>query len=134
MSKIQLKDETLFCERCGISFIWAAEEQSQSKVDAQPSQPQPSRCTGCRHLMPTSGRERGQIVWYNPRKRYGFIVRRDHPSVFMHGSDIEGRVRVQPGDLVEFRMGETARGPCAHEIRLLSKNSKRPQNWSEKGS
>ena len=114
MSKIQFKDETLFCERCGISFIWAVEEQNQARAEVdEAEQQQPSRCTGCRYLMPTSNRERGRVLWYNSRKRFGFIVRRDHPEIFMHGANFEGRVRIHPGDLVEFSIGETARGPCA---------------------
>jgi len=116
MSKHELKDDLFFCERCGISFIWAVEEQRQAGTE------QPALCAGCRTLLPASGRERGRVRWYNPRKRYGFIVRQGQPPLFMHSSRFIERTHIYPGDLVEFTLGETNKGPCATEIKLLARD------------
>jgi CspA family cold shock protein len=114
-----LQDQTRYCERCGISFLWPAEEQRAAGVVAAPA---PDLCTGCRMLLPAAGRERGLVKWFNHRKRYGFIVRKEQPEIFVHGSDLSDlppNTKLQPGDLVEFSVGAGDRGPTAKEVRLL---------------
>lgn len=116
MSK--LKDDTLYCARCGISFLWTVEEQRHiADPDAQAIKP--TMCPGCRNLLPAQGRERGLVKWYNARKRYGFIARAQEEDLFAHGSAVQGRGRLHPGDLVEFRLGTTTRGPAALDIQVL---------------
>jgi CspA family cold shock protein len=65
------------------------------------------------------GRERGLVKWYNHRKRYGFLVRRDHPEIFAHSSDLQGARSLRPGDLVEFIVSMSERGPVAKEITVI---------------
>ena len=79
----------------------------------------PSHCPACRLLLPTAGRERGLVKWYNHRKRYGFLVRRDQPEIFAHGSDIAGANSLRPGDLVEFSVAMGERGLAAKEIAII---------------
>jgi CspA family cold shock protein len=119
VSKLQLLDQIRYCERCGISFLWTAEEQRETRIAQETGAQPPTHCPGCRLLLPAAGRERGLVKWYNHRKRFGFLVRRDQPEIFAHGSDIEGARSMRPGDLVEFRVEAGERGPTAKEITIL---------------
>lgn len=135
------EDESRFCERCGISFVWTIEEQKQA---ARSESVAPSLCPGCRTLLPPPGRERGQVKWYNARKRFGFIVRHAQPDLFVAGTAIRGRRALRPGDLVEFSVGANAGGPAADAVTVLAHPdeetltqaapSARPANSSTKSS
>jgi len=114
VSKERAQDEIRYCDRCGVAFLWSAEEQ-------RADQPAPLHCPACRRLLPPAGRERGLVKWYNVRKRYGFIVRRDHPEIFAHGGDLLDDNRLHPGDLVEFDVEEGERGPAAKAIRIIGR-------------
>ena len=111
----------LYCERCGVSFLWTAEEQHQ---DAEPGNVKPDHCPGCRLLLADSGRERGLVKWYNERKKYGFVTRTSGPEIFVHRSAFDGVDRVRPGDLVEFAVEEGEKGPMAVDVRLLARAEK----------
>jgi cold shock protein len=117
------QDQILYCERCAISFLWSVEEQKEGqkevRAQGQANTPLPSHCPACRILLPAGGRERGLVKWYNHRKRYGFLVRKDQPEIFAHGSDIQGVHSLRPGDLVEFTIEIGERGPAATQITIL---------------
>lgn len=126
------KDKPFFCERCGISFLWTIEEQRQlertqsSFIDGQSAvsfTKKPTHCAGCRHLLPADGRIRGVVKWYNPRKRYGFIVSVDGPEIFAHGLALMGAKRLVPGDLVEFAIETDEQRSKAVDIEVLQKQS-----------
>ncbi len=121
MSSSKKQDETLFCERCGISFLWPVEEQNQLVRANDRNIKAPIYCSGCRHLLPAAARERGLVKWYNAQKRYGFITRRHDPELYMHGSHLQDQRRLFPGDLVEFSIGTNQRGPAAHAIQVLER-------------
>ncbi|MDQ3247917.1 MAG: cold shock domain-containing protein [Chloroflexota bacterium] len=125
MPHLKVHDETLFCERCGISFLWSAEEQKQAAAEAHaPDQPKPKGllyCPGCRHLLPAADRQRGVVKWYSAQKRYGFITRRNAPELYVHGSALRSLRRLEPGDLVEFGLGTNERGPVAQAVDLLER-------------
>lgn len=93
--------------------------RAQSQANPSP----PAHCPACRRLLPATGRERGLVKWYNHRKRYGFLVRKEHPEIFAHGADLIGAGSLRPGDLVEFRVEQGERGPAAKEITILKKNA-----------
>ena len=114
MAKPTHTDEILYCARCGISFLWAQEEQRLAGAT------QPLLCPGCRHLLPPPGRERGQIKWFDRRKQYGFVVRAGQPELYLHRSELLGRRVPAVGDLVEFAVAVTHKGPQAVEAVLLS--------------
>ena len=108
-------DELLFCENCGISFLWPKEEHQEA---AEPVEP-PVRCPGCRQVLPPPAYERGLVKWFNHRKHYGFIIRKDHPDLFVHASELDSNVHLHPGDLVEFTVAAGERGPMAKSIRVI---------------
>ena len=113
MSKTMTQDEICYCTRCGISFVWTQEEQQAGGA-------QPSLCPGCRQLTPAAGRERGLVKWYDRRKQYGFIVRQSQPDIYVHRSGLRDGGAPQPGDLVEFSIEASERGPAAVDVTILS--------------
>ena len=56
---------------------------------------------------------------YDPRKQYGFLVRAGHADIYVHRSSLAGARGLRPGDLVEFRIEQTARGPVASDVTLI---------------
>ena len=119
MNKRQTHDQILYCKRCGISFLWPREEQERDAADGTDLPRRPELCPGCRELLPSSDLERGLVKWFNHRKRYGFLTRSEQPDLFVHRSAIRGNARLHPGDLVEFAVMDTERGPAAGEVTLL---------------
>lgn len=115
-----LKDRTLYCARCGITFLWSKEEQSQanSKENETPLTT-PTHCQGCRFLLPKPDRQRGVIKWFNGRKRFGFVTPYEGKDIFVHGSEVRKKSRLKPGDLVEFSLKDSDRGKIAADVVLL---------------
>jgi cold shock CspA family protein len=120
VSNRKQRDETLYCERCGIAFLWPVEEQRATLTEGAPNKA-PTHCPGCRHLLPAPGRERGEVKFYNARKQFGFLTRRTGGELFVHGSALTARQRLSPGDLVEYSIIETERGPAATDLVVLEK-------------
>ncbi len=118
MKRREISDEMRYCERCGVSFLWTAEEQHQQ---AEPGKGKPEHCPGCRLLLAQPGRERGLVKWYNERKKYGFVTRTAGPDIFAHRSGLADLGRLQPGDLVEFAVEEGEKGPMAVDVKLLQR-------------
>ncbi len=85
----------------------------------QPDAVEPLYCPGCRQLMPAAGRERGLVKWFDRRKHYGFIVRAGHPELYVHRSAVQSRRLPRPGDLVEFSIERSERGPSAAAVHLV---------------
>jgi len=110
----QPQDETRYCERCGISFLWSIEEQHQQNLIAGTMR----HCAGCRQLLPPLGRERGMVKWYNRQKGYGFITRQQQPDLYVHRTAVE-EGRLQPDLLVEFTIGANEQGPAAEAVVIL---------------
>jgi cold shock protein len=110
------QDETRYCERCAISFLYTSEEQRAAQRDGAP---EPLLCPGCRALLPKAGRERGAVKWYSARKRYGFITRAQKGDLFVPASSLTGRASLEAGDLVEFGLGENERGAIAVDVTPL---------------
>jgi CspA family cold shock protein len=121
VSKKELQDKILDCSNCGISFVWSYEEQKIARGEGDGVKSTPHLCPGCRHMLPTSGRERGEVKWYNMRKHYGFIVRSRQPEIFFHRNRVVGKRRLRPGDLVEFAVEEGERGSGAVDVELVAR-------------
>jgi cold shock CspA family protein len=119
-----VQDRILTCTSCGTRFVWTA---------ADPAGGQPAICPGCRAVLPAPGRQRGVVKFYSVRKKWGFIVQPDGREVFFHRSawPSEGDQALHEGDLVEYAVEATARGPQAVELALLQTG--RPVNQEARG-
>jgi CspA family cold shock protein len=68
----------------------------------------------------------GRVKWWIPSKGYGFIVANDGPKgepmteIFVHYKDIlgDGRKDLVGGQLVEFHVRQTPRGPRATDVTI----------------
>ena len=110
------EDRLLKCTSCGTRFVWTYVEQNR---DASP----PVRCPGCRYLLPPEGRVRGVVKFYNIRKKWGFVAQPDGKEIFFHRSALpsNGEVGLHEGDLVEYAIQTTERGPQAIDLVLLER-------------
>ncbi|MEA3334462.1 MAG: cold shock domain-containing protein [Chloroflexota bacterium] len=66
--------------------------------------------------MPGSGRQRGTIKFFNARRGWGFIIGTGGGQVFFHRSGLQEGNKPGEGDLVEFAVEATSRGPQATGI------------------
>ncbi len=66
-------------------------------------------------------RETGKIKWFNPRKRYGFIVRESGEDIFFHQNSIIESEYPTPreNDSVEFEVNNTPKGLAAANVKVL---------------
>ena len=60
----------------------------------------------------------GIVKWYSEKKGFGFIEPEDGPDIFVHYTGINGGPfpPLEPGDRVEFDIGEGRKGPCAVNV------------------
>ncbi len=60
----------------------------------------------------------GRIKWFDNKKGYGFIEYREYEDIFVHYSNVlqDGFKRLNEGQLVSFRLIETAKGLQAIDI------------------
>ena len=69
-----------------------------------------------------SAREQGRVKWFNNTKGYGFITRENAADIFVHYSAIksEGYRTLKEGQLVEFSVGQGAKGPQAEDVEPIN--------------
>ena len=60
---------------------------------------------------------KGTIKWYNIMKGFGFILGEDGKDVFVHRTAIPAGIDLYEGDVVEYQVEESERGPKAIEIK-----------------
>ena len=58
-----------------------------------------------------------QVKWFNQSKGYGFIEQEDGDDLFVHISQVDGRI--EDGDNVEFEIGEGPKGPNAINVKKI---------------
>jgi cold shock protein len=109
------QDRYLSCASCQTQFLWTPAEQQR---DDQP----PSHCPACRHLLPAEGRRRGMVKFYSLRKHWGFVTQPDGVEVFFHRSALAPgeALPLAEGELVEYAVEPSPRGPQAIDLRRLS--------------
>ena len=66
---------------------------------------------------------KGQVKWFNNEKGYGFIHCDNLSDIFVHYSVInkEGYKTLNEGDIVNFKLIETAKGLQAQDVETLKK-------------
>lgn len=116
-SVFAMNDQMILCERCGVTFLLTIEDQ-RNAIGGPKSRP---HCMGCAFLLPDRERERGLVKWYSVRKNYGFITPRSGPDLFTHRTYFIEVGRLRQGDLVEFSVARSEKGPEAVDVRLLSR-------------
>lgn len=110
-------DRLLSCRQCGIEFLTTLMEQKQQIADTASANPD-QLCPGCRVLNALTARRQGCIRWYDPHKGYGFIHEEDGSEVFLHASAFRDNrlMHPRPGQVVTYRVEQTAKGPLAAEV------------------
>ncbi|AGN17829.1 MULTISPECIES: cold-shock protein [Corynebacterium] len=64
----------------------------------------------------------GTVKWFNGEKGFGFIAPNDGSAdLFVHYSEIQGSGfrNLEENQLVEFEVGEGAKGPQAQQVRAI---------------
>lgn len=108
-----VSDRFSLCAGCGTRFVWTAQEQAGAAG-------QPALCPACRILLPAEERRRGVVKFYNVRNGWGFITQVQGGDVFVHRSGLEEGVHpLLEGELVEFAVTQTGRGPQAVAVERL---------------
>ena len=96
------------CSVCGAPFADAR--------DRPAAHPQADACHVCRRHAPAPGRERGLVLGFNRRRRFGFLRASDGRRVFCRGAQVEQGRRLRKGDVVVFWRVAGRRGPEAQEV------------------
>ncbi len=67
---------------------------------------------------PPRKKTRGRVVWYDPRRGYGFI-RVGGVDVYVNASSVRDLFFIKAGDEVELEVGKGRRGPYARNVRRV---------------
>jgi len=59
----------------------------------------------------------GKVKWYSDMKSYGFIQVEGEKDVFVHRNSLPPGTVLREGDLVEFEIEETPKGPQAINVK-----------------
>ena len=97
------------CSVCGTPFTDARDYRSVARAQA-------AACHVCRRHAPAAGRERGLVLGFNRRRRFGFLRASDGRRVFCRGAEVEPGRRLRKGDVVAFRRVAGRRGPEAQDV------------------
>lgn len=113
--------QVIVCQRCGRGFVltstyrdWLARRGIQIIS--------PVLCPTCFMKAGPMPKQHGEVKWFNPSKRYGFIVTAEGEEIFFHQRQIlngDGD-KAQQGQTVRFHVRHVTKGPEALNVELLS--------------
>jgi CspA family cold shock protein len=66
-------------------------------------------------------KQRGEVKWFNAKKRYGFIVTTEGEEIFFHRRQIlngDGD-EAREGQIVRFHVRQVTKGPEALNVELI---------------
>jgi CspA family cold shock protein len=120
------------CQRCGRGFIvtksyldYLAQRGAKIKV--------PMLCMTCFVKVGPLPKQQGEVKWFNPKKRYGFIVAEDGQEVFVHQRQILNQQGNTPreGQNALFHWGRSKKGPEALNVELSDASASSTQSHVE---
>ena len=65
---------------------------------------------------------KGTVKWFNDRKGYGFIEGEDEKDIFVHKNSLSVGTYLSDGDLVEYEVEASDKGPHAINVKKLKNN------------
>lgn len=106
------------CQRCGRGFVLTEMyhgflERWGRRIVV------PVVCPSCFVQKGPLRKERGEVKWFDPRKRYGFIAAREE-DVFFHEQQLVGNADVPPqtGQSARFHVRHSPKGSEALNVEI----------------
>jgi CspA family cold shock protein len=65
-------------------------------------------------------RQKGQVKWFDQKRRFGYITMSDGKDIFVHRNDLEDVSILKPRQRVSFQVGQSPKGPKAVRVRIES--------------
>jgi len=59
------------------------------------------------------------VKWFNDRRGYGFINGENGKDIFVHRNDLSLEINLNENDQVEYKIGDSDRGPKATDVKKL---------------
>ena len=88
-------------------------------------------CHVCRRREPVDGRERGLVLGFNRRRKFGFLRAADGRRVYCGGAQVEQGRRLRKGDLVAFRRVAGRKGPEAQDV-IVEASAASLKAWTDR--
>ena len=108
------------CHRCGSGFI-ITDTHRDLLQRRQVNVIVPVLCPTCFLMRGPLPKQRGKVKWFNPGKRYGFIVDESGEEVFFRKEQlVEKPSGLSSGQRVRYHVRYRARGPEALNVELIA--------------
>lgn len=107
------------CQRCGSGFI-VTDTHRNLLLRRQVRVIVPVLCPTCFVMHGPQPKRRGEVKWFNPGKRYGFIVDETGEEIFFHQEQLltDKRPNLPGGQKVRYHVRYRAKGPEALNVEL----------------
>ena len=107
------------CQLCGSGFI-VTETYRDLLQRRQVVVLEPVLCPTCFLMRGPLPKQRGEVKWFNPGKRYGFILGEAGEEIFFHKEQVlaEKLSNLPSGQKVRYHVRYRAKGPEALNVEL----------------